>query len=63
MPNTWIDALRTYNKTHNNTFCIPKKNTKEFAKVKKIQQQHKNLNEIKITAYDAQGNKVPSYSK
>ena len=50
MPNTWIDALKTKNKTHNNTYCIPKKNTKEFAKVKKIQQQHKNLNKIKITA-------------
>ena len=58
MPNTWIDALRSYNKKHKDTFCVPKKNTKEYAKVKKLQQQHINLNKIKITAYDTKGNMV-----
>ena len=58
MPNTWIDALRSYNKRHNNKFCIPKKNTDEFAKVKKLQKQHENLNKIKISTYDAKGNKI-----
>jgi|AACY02.11.fsa_nt_gi hypothetical protein len=37
--NTWTEALRTYNRRHNNKFCIPKKDTDEFAKVKKIQQK------------------------
>jgi hypothetical protein len=39
MTNTWTEALRTYNRRHNNKFCIPKKDTDEFAKVKKIQQK------------------------
>ena len=63
MPNTWIQALRTYNKRHNNKFCIPKKNTDEFAKVKKLQQQHQNLNKITITVYDAKGNKIYADAK
>ena len=54
MPNTWIQALRTYNKRHNNKFCIPKKNTDEFAKVKKLQKKQEQFNKIKIT---------PIYSK
>jgi len=37
--NTWTEALRTYNRRHNNKFCIPYKGTDEFAKVKKIQQK------------------------
>ena len=49
MPNTWIQALRTYNKRHNNKFCIPKKNTDEFAKVKKLQKKQEQFNKIKIT--------------
>jgi hypothetical protein len=39
MANAWTEALRTYNRRHNNKFCIPKKDTDEFAKVKKIQQK------------------------
>jgi len=39
MPNSWTEALRTYNRRHNNKFCIPKKDTDQFAIVKQLQKK------------------------
>lgn len=38
--NSWTEALRTYNRKHNNKFCIPYKGTDEFAKSETITEKN-----------------------
>jgi len=48
MPNAWIDALKEYNKG-NNSWCVVKKGTPEYDKVKNIMERKKEKkNEIVI---------------
>ena len=42
MPNAWIEALKEYNKG-SNSWCIVKKGTPEYVKVKSIIENKKNL--------------------
>ena len=40
MPNAWIEALKEYNKG-SNSWCVVKKGTPEYDKVKKIMENKK----------------------
>ena len=51
MGNLWIEALKEYNKGHNN-WCVVKKNTKEYDEVKKIMEKKKSIKKDGVIIHD-----------
>ncbi len=44
----WLEALKIYNRGHNGAWCIPKKGTQEYEKVKNIMNEKTNQQSVRI---------------